>query len=167
MEDTEVMLNSAQPAGGTEAGAPEDEAGRVRTNSRAITAWGHLEIPSISVSTPVVAGTSPEMLAVAPGWYTESALPGKGNTAIAGHLNVYGSYFRKLETLGAGDEIFLIYKDKVYVYEVETVTTIDSVSTITYPCGYNALTLTTCTTEGRDLRTAVRARLVSTGDIEG
>ncbi|HWP97049.1 MAG TPA: sortase [Syntrophomonadaceae bacterium] len=161
-----VQKPSLQEVQGKDNTATEDDSPKGKVKSAPIDAWGYLNIPSLGVTTAVVEGTTPEMLTIAPGWYTESALPGQGNTAIAGHLNCYGSYFRRLYTLGVGDQIFLTYKDKIYCYTVESVTTISSVSDIIFPCGYNALTLTTCTTEDKEMRTGVRARLVSVQDVE-
>jgi sortase (surface protein transpeptidase) len=41
-----------------------------------------LEIPAINLTATVVEGTSKYSLAKGPGWYSESALPGEGNTAM-------------------------------------------------------------------------------------
>lgn len=120
-----------------------------------------LNIPSIRVSVGVVEGTRPNNLRVGPGWYPQSALPVQGNTAIAGHLNVYGSWFRNLKKLKSGDKITLTYKSEKFVYSVERVFPIESTDwSVIEPCGYPALTLTTCDPQGSpDKRLAVRARL--------
>ncbi|MCR6544761.1 sortase [Dehalobacterium formicoaceticum] len=121
-----------------------------------------LEIPAINLAVGVVQGTRPKDLRIGPGWYQESALPGKGNTAIAGHLNIYGSWFRNLDKLQEGDVINLTYQGNTYVYQTEKVFSIASDDwTVIQPRGYNALTLTTCDSQGRDqLRLAVQARLI-------
>jgi sortase A len=80
-----------------------------------------LKIPAIKLSVGVVEGTGSGQLRIGPGWYPQSALPGKGNTAIAGHLNIYGSWFRHLNRLKRGDEINLNYKGTNYIYTVERV----------------------------------------------
>jgi sortase A len=119
-----------------------------------------LKIPAIKLSVGVVEGTGPGQLRIGPGWYPQSALPGKGNTAIAGHLNIYGSWFRQLNRLKRGDEISLTYKGTEYLYTVERVFELASNDwSIIEPCGYNALTLTTCDPGGnREKRFAVRAK---------
>lgn len=62
-----------------------------------------IEIPTIKVRAAVVNGTSQRDLMKGPGWYVQSALPGKGNTAIAGHRTMYGGPFRNLSSLKKGD----------------------------------------------------------------
>lgn len=122
--------------------------------------WATLEIPDIGISVVVLEGTAQDKLAQGPGWYTQSALPGKGNTAIAGHNTIAGP-FRNLHKLEAGSVISLTYRNQTYRYRVEAMKTIESTDwSLIYPCGYNALTLTTCTPEGRDKRLAVRARMI-------
>jgi len=121
-----------------------------------------LDIPALDVSVPVQEGTTQEQLAVSPGRYTESALPGEGNTAIAGHRTMYGGPFRHLAELNPGDEINLTYNGEVYQYEVENLYTVDNNDwSIIDPCGYPALTLTTCHQEGRSVRQIVRARMIT------
>ena len=122
--------------------------------------WAMLEIPDIDVESPVVKGTSQELLAKAPGWYTETALPGEGNTAIAGHHTMYGATFRNLAKLKPGSTITLIYDQRTYRYRVQEVALISSNDwSVIRDVGYPALTLTTCT--GNDeKRLAVRARMV-------
>ena len=122
--------------------------------------WAMLEIPDIDVESPVVKGTSQELLAKAPGWYTETALPGEGNTAIAGHRTMYGAPFRNLSKLKPGSIIILTYDQSTYRYRVVEVALISSNDwSVIKDVGYPALTLTTCT--GNDeKRLAVRARLI-------
>lgn len=122
--------------------------------------WAMLEIPDIEVKSPVVKGTSQETLAKAPGWYTETALPGEGNTAIAGHRTMYGGTFRDLAKLKPDCVIKLTYNQQLYRYRVQEVAIIHSDDwSVVKDCGYPALTLTTCT-GGDDKRLALRARLI-------
>jgi sortase A len=121
-----------------------------------------LEIPAIDLSVGVVQGTTPKDLRIGPGWYRESDLPGQGNTAIAGHLNIYGSWFRNIHKLEEGYAINLTFQGTTYVYQTEKVLSIASDDwTVIQPVGYNALSLTTCDPKGRDhVRVLVRARLI-------
>lgn len=120
-----------------------------------------LEISAMNLSVAVVKGTSADALKRGPGWYEESALPGKGNTAIAGHRNCYGSWFRKLDILKSGDLINLTFDNVQYIYEVEKNFVVSKYDwSIVEPCGYNALTLTTCHPIGSiEKRLIVRASL--------
>lgn len=120
-----------------------------------------IEIPALDLYAVVLEGTDRPTLNKGPGWYRESALPGEGNTAIAGHRNTYGAWFRHVDKLNEGDEIIIGYDSKGYTYKVERVFPIarDDWSVIE-PCGYPALTLTTCHPVGSDRqRLVVRAAL--------
>lgn len=115
-----------------------------------------IEIPSINISAAVVRGTSNTELTRGPGWYEESALPGHGNTAIAGHRTMYGAWFRHLDQLQPGDPITLIYEGMTFVYRVEKVFVVASDDwSVIAPCGCPVLTLTTCHPVG-----SARQRLV-------
>jgi sortase A len=136
----------------------------LKTTQKVPTEFGEavLEIPSIQLSTLVLKGTSPEVLAKAPGWYEESALPGQGNTGIAGHLNTHGSWFRNIGKLQSGDEIILKHEAQTHLYRVECVYPVQSTDwSIVEPCGYNALTLSTCIANDRSRRLVVRARQIT------
>ncbi|MEQ8173437.1 MAG: class E sortase [Syntrophomonadaceae bacterium] len=130
-------------------------------NSGEIAPWAQLGIPELGLKLVVVEGTSQEALALGPGWYTQTVLPGQGNTAIAGYRTMYGGPFRNIHELTIGNTIALTYHNQVYRYKVEQVDSIGSDDwTLSNPCGYNALTLATCTPEGQDKRVAVRARMI-------
>ena len=61
-------------------------------------------MPSIGVSSVVVAGTDTASLRLGPGHYPGTPLPGaRGTVAIAGHRTTYGAPFRKLDKLARGD----------------------------------------------------------------
>ena len=128
-----------------------------------------MEIPAIKVSAVVVQGTTLAALARGPGWYEESALPGEGNTAIAGHRTMYGAWFRNTDKLKAGDVINIIYDGQVYEYRVEKVFPISNTDwSVIEPCGYPALTLTTCHPPGSAVqRLVVRAKLVAQTPASG
>ncbi len=105
----------------------------------------YLEMPTLGVSVTVIKGTSESGLKRAPGWYTQSALPGEGNTAIAAHRITYGGYFRDLDKLEEGDEIHLSFLDKRYTYHVQWVKIVEPNDwSVIAPTEQPALTLTTC-----------------------
>jgi len=123
-----------------------------------------LEIPDIRISAIVVSGTSQWSLAYGPGWYEQSALPGEGNTAIAGHKNMYGSWFRNVHKLQPGSLIYITYNSKKYTYSVEKVFPIVTndwsvISRTEEP----VLTLTTCYSDTE--RMACRAALKEVKEI--
>lgn len=121
-----------------------------------------LEIPSIKLSTVVLPGISPDILKKSPGWYEQSALPGQGNTAIAGHRTMYGDWFRNLSSLTRGEIIILKYEGISYKYQVESVFKVKNDDwRVIKPCGYIALTLTTCVKGDSEHRLVVRAKILS------
>jgi sortase A len=81
---------------------------------------GRLRIPSIGVSSVVVAGTGTSDLRLGPGHYPGTPLPGaRGTVAIAGHRTTYGAPFRRLDKLGRGDRIEVRMPYGTFVYRVE------------------------------------------------
>jgi sortase A len=81
---------------------------------------GRIRIPSIGVSSVVVAGTGTSDLRLGPGHYPDTPLPGaRGTVAIAGHRTTYGAPFRKLDKLGKGDRIEVRMPYGTFVYRVE------------------------------------------------
>ncbi|HBQ28512.1 MAG TPA: hypothetical protein DD719_03735 [Desulfotomaculum sp.] len=120
-------------------------------------AWGIIEITKIGLSAVVVSGTQPSQLKKGPGWYPASSLPDKtGNVAIAGHRSTYGAWFRHLDQLKKGDQIFLFYKNKRFNYQVENVFSVEKDDfSVIKPTNYPVLTLTACHPAG-----SARERLV-------
>lgn len=81
-----------------------------------------LEIPSLDLRVPVIAGTSRDDLSRGVGWYPTTALPGeRGNVGIAGHSATHGKPFAHLRELVVGDEILLTTRLGTYHYEVRVV----------------------------------------------
>ncbi len=123
-----------------------------------------LSIPKLNLKTAVVEGVTPRDLSMGPGLYPDSARPGEtGNVAIAGHRNVFGSWFRHLNRLGPGDRISITYRGQVYEYSVEKVFIVaENDWSVVAPTDYKALTLTTCDPPGNVIqRLIVRARQVN------
>jgi sortase A len=81
---------------------------------------GRIRVPSIGVSSVLVAGTDTSSLRMGPGHYPGTPLPGThGTVAIAGHRTTYGAPFRRLDQLGRGDRIELRMPYGTFVYSVE------------------------------------------------
>lgn len=122
-----------------------------------------IEIPAINLYAAVLRGTSTDILNRGPGWYEESALPGQGNTAIAGHRTMYGAWFRHVDALQEDDEINLAFDGWVYKYGVERIFPIANNDwSVIAPTDYPTLTLTTCHPVGSAAqRLVVRAKLLT------
>jgi sortase A len=81
---------------------------------------GRISIPSIGLSSVVVAGTGTSDLRLGPGHYPGTPLPGaRGTVAIAGHRTTYGAPFRKLDKLSNGDRIEVRMPYGTFTYRVE------------------------------------------------
>ena len=109
-----------------------------------------IAIPDIQLEAVVVQGLDEKALARGPGHDPRSALPGEtGNCVIAGHRNVYGSWFYRLDALWAGSVIRLETPDESHNYQVLTVQTVaESDSSVLQPPqdpNSARLTLITCT----------------------
>lgn len=122
-----------------------------------------IQIPKIEVKAAVVNGTTTEYLKEGPGLYEISPLPGDkdANVLIAGHRTTYGAWFRKVDKLVEGDDIFIRFEGKNYNYKVEKIfIVVKNDWSVTEPQGYSSLTLTACHPPGSSSqRIVVRARL--------
>jgi LPXTG-site transpeptidase (sortase) family protein len=121
-----------------------------------------IQIPKIDVEAAVVNGTTPEYLKKGPGLYEISPLPGDkdANVLIAGHRTTYGAWFRKVDKLNEGDDIFIQFEGNDYNYKVEKIFIVAKNDwSVTEPQGYPSLTLTACHPPGSSRqRIVVRAR---------
>ncbi len=125
---------------------------------------GTLVIPEIGVDQVVVEGTGSAQLAVGPGHYTGTPLPGQpGNAGIAGHRTTHGRPFYDLNALVIGDPITVTTLQGTFRYLVvssEVVAPNDL--SVLAPSAAPQLTLTTCTPRySAAQRLVVVARLVS------
>ena len=113
-----------------------------------------LVIPKIGLEAVVVEGTTPELLAKGPGRFPDSAMPSEaGNCCIAGHRNVYGSWFRRLDRLAVGDTVLLRRCDTEFTYQVTDVfTTSPDNLYVLEQTSEPTLTLITCTPAPRPTR---------------
>jgi len=124
-----------------------------------------LVIPDADVDVIVLDGWDDNTLKRAPGHWPTSALPGQaGNCAIAGHSNVYGSPFYKINGLQPGAPIELRTPQGTYLYRVlEVKSVVDTDTTViqppTDPQMPPLLTLVTCTIPRTLHRVVVSASL--------
>lgn len=124
-----------------------------------------LIIPDAEVDVVVLDGWDDKTLRRAPSHMPGSANPGqKGNCAIAGHRNVYGSYFYKVDSLMAGAPIEIQTSDGTFMYRVISVAAYSETDTSALqpppdPNSPPLLTLVTCTIPRTPNRIIVRAML--------
>lgn len=122
-----------------------------------------ISIPDIELETFVVQGVDAPALRRGPGHDPNSSQPGKGNCVIAGHRNVYGSFFYRLNELMPGAEIHLENRHGKWTYIVSTVITSPAtdLSVLEPPTGDlpPILTLITCTLPHSSDRVILRAGL--------
>lgn len=134
-----------------------------------------LYVPKINVTAPIIWNVSQEQILTelkkGVAHYQGSALPGQvGNVFITGHSSNYwwdkGNYnhiFALLDKLVVGDEVYLIYNQVIYKYQVTSaiVVTPTDVSVLESQ-GQNTLSLMTCVPVGTALnRLVIRGNLVS------
>lgn len=124
-----------------------------------------LIIPDANVDAVVLSGWDEGTLKRAPGHWPASALPGQpGNCAIAGHRNVYGSPFYRVDTLQPGAPIELrTGKTRYYYRVIEVKAVFDTDITVLQPSPDPTmpplLTLVTCTIPRTSNRIIVSAAL--------
>lgn len=129
------------------------------------TAWPltKLSIPDIGLETYAVQGWDEDSLRRGPGHYPKSALPGTGNCVIAGHRNIYGSPFYKVDLLAPGAPITLESRAGRFVYTTSRVfsTTDTDYAVMAQPAPGQTpiLTLITCTIPHTSNRIIVQATL--------
>lgn len=109
-----------------------------------------LQIPAIELDTAVeevfVVDGAWEVADYAAGYLHGTALPGEGNTALAGHAGLRGAVFRDLGRLAAGDDIYLDAGGWRYHYRVREATSVWPTQVeVLAPTESPVLTLITCT----------------------
>jgi sortase A len=148
-QDEAPVLTTAEPVP-IYVSNPEIEMPTIEIEGNAYIGW--LDIPSLSLSLPVMSQWSYANLNIAPCRYSGSAY--LDNLVIAAHN--YKSHFRNIKNLTAGDQVCFTDADgNVFTYEVAEVeqlspTEVEAMEQSGYP-----LTLFTCTVGG-SFRVAVR-----------
>lgn len=129
-----------------------------------------LVIPSLDQDVLVQNNVDTESLRSGPGLYEYSQLPApdtNANVSIAGHRDIEGAEFYYIDRLTGGDLMYLVYQEKVYIYQYESTQIIQSddwnpIACKDYPC----LTLTSCDPIGTFInRIVVTGRLVDVWEM--
>ena len=126
---------------------------------------GRIRMPSIGVTSVIVAGTDTSSLRRGPGHYPDTPLPGAhGTVAIAGHRTTYGAPFRRLDKLSPGDRVEVSMPYGRFVYRVEQRRIVPPTAVwVTKRVGYDRLVLSAChPLYSAAKRIVVFARLVDT-----
>jgi sortase A len=107
---------------------------------------GTIDIPSIGADYVVVEGVDAADLALGPGHYPGTPLPGQpGNAAIAGHRTTYLAPFFNLDQLKAGDPIYVTTTQGRFEYVVHDSEVVSpSDTSVLDQTSIPELTLTTC-----------------------
>ncbi len=107
---------------------------------------GVLEIPKLGLDQVIVEGVAAPQLAVGPGHYPSTPLPGEaGNAAIAGHRTTHGAPFYGLDRLEVGDPIIVTTLQGRFTYRVARSSVVaPSDTAVLDPSARPELTLTTC-----------------------
>ena len=107
---------------------------------------GVLRIPRIGLDMVVVEGVHEQQLAMGPGHYPGTPLPGEaGNASIAGHRTTYLHPFYDLNELRRGDPIDVTTVQGRFVYRVTTTAVVAPTAVaVIGPTSRPELTLTTC-----------------------
>lgn len=110
----------------------------------------HLRVPSIGLDDPVVEVFLQDgvwqVADYAVGYQHGTGLPGDGNVVMAGHKGVRGSVFAQLESVKAGDDVFVDAAGQRFHYRVrETGSVWPNQVSIMFPTVTPTLTLLTCT----------------------
>ena len=129
-----------------------------------------LVIPSLDQDVLVQNNVDTKSLRSGPGLYEYSQLPApdtNANVSIAGHRDIEGAEFYYIDRLTDGDLMYLVYQEKVYIYQYESTQIIQSddwnpIACKDYPC----LTLTSCDPIGTFInRIVVTGRLVDVREM--
>ena len=124
-----------------------------------------ISIPDIELETYAVQGWDEASLRRGPSHDPNSAMPGTGNCVLAGHRNIYGSYFYKVDQIMPGAPIVLQSREGKFTYTTGRVftTTDTDYSILKQPAPGEPpiLTLITCTMPHTSNRIIVQAVLSS------
>lgn len=140
----------APPRPHTEAAARPDPlavaAAEMRSRTSLGDPLGKIEIPAIGLTQVIVEGSGDASLRRGPGHFSETALPGEGETvAIAGHRTTYLAPFRRLDELETGDRIDASMPYGEFAYEVTRSLVVEPDEYwVAGPARSERLVLTTC-----------------------
>jgi sortase A len=109
-------------------------------------AIGFLRVPRLGLDVAFVEGVGSDDLALGPGHYTGTPLPGEpGNVAVAGHRTTHAAPFWALDTLAPGDHVGVATAAGAFLYRVAWTRVVDPGALwVVKDTSRPSLTLTTC-----------------------
>lgn len=113
---------------------------------------GMVSVPDVNMQLPILYGVSNRNLAIGAGTMKEDMKMGKGNYALAGHnIRNERSLFSPLTLAKVGMKAYVTDYEKVYVYEIDKIHTVEpsQVDVIYDHDNKKELTLVTCNFQGK------------------
>lgn len=135
---------------------------------------GGIAIPDLGMNLPIFKGMIDDALYYGAGTLDPNQEMGKGNYALASH-HVFGlkrdseMLFSPLDRAENGQRIYITDKQKVYVYEIDTIQRVNPDNTDVLnirPSGEPIITLITCTDLEATQRIIVQGKLINTLEWE-
>lgn len=105
-----------------------------------------IQIPAISVDSPIFQGDDWEQLKKGVGQHIGSTLPGtEGNLVLSAHNDIYGEIFRHIDKLSPGDEIIVSTERQSYTYVIRKIQVVDPTDVwVMAPTDHASSTLISC-----------------------
>lgn len=126
---------------------------------------GEIAIPDVGINLPIVKGVSDDNLLVGAATMKPGQEMGVGNYTLASHYSdAYNEtlLFAPLVRASAGMKIYLTDLNKVYTYEITSVTLVEPTAVeVLDETGENIITLVTCNDLSATKRRIVRGKLIS------
>lgn len=111
-----------------------------------------LRLDRLGIKVSVAEGIDKNVLRISAGHFPNSAMPGQGNFAIAGHSSlIYTCLFNDMHKAVVGDTIIVETKDKAYKYLVSDIKTVDPEDMfVVQDTRESVITIVTCTNSGQN-----------------
>ena len=169
VESSEIESDSSQPESQPSLLYPTDRLFLTKGRQEYSDGEMTLRIPRLELDVPVMDGTDAESLKKGVGLYEYAQLPSEGNSnvSIAGHRDLYGCEFYKIDQITDGDFLYLTYNRTLYTYQYRQteIVAADDWGPI-YSKDFSCLTLTSCHPIGTSQkRIVVTAELISSAAV--
>ena len=111
-----------------------------------------LELERLGIKVSIAQGIDKDVLHISAGHFPETAMPGQGNFAIAGHSSmVYTCLFNDLHKAVVGDRVIVTTRTGRHKYLISEIKVISPTETeLLNPTRESILTVITCTSNGRE-----------------
>mgnify|MGYP000873477958 CR=1 FL=1 len=136
-------------------------------NAQKLPVIGGIAVPEVEINLPIFKGLDNVNLFFGAGTMKPDQKMGEGNYSLASHHiftaeNASQMLFSPLVNAKAGMKIYLTDKEKVYTYEITSVTLVEPTAVeVLDETGENIITLVTCNDLSATKRRIVRGKLIS------